>query len=117
MLGTVWGIIVTFGELSEKATIADLAPGVSGALVATLSGLLLAIPAVFFYNFILTRTKQLTMEVEAFASMLLDKIELELYENLRANETVAAPAPNVPAENPAPNPVAGSFRNPYANAE
>lgn len=118
LLGTVWGIIVTFGELSEKATIADLAPGVSGALVATLSGLLLAIPAVFFYNFILTRTKQLTMEIEAFASMLLDKIELELYENLRANETAAAtPAPSVPVENPQPAPVAGTFRNPYANAE
>lgn len=120
LLGTVWGIIVTFGELSEKATISDLAPGVSGALVATLSGLLLAIPAVFFYNFILTRTKQLTMEIEAFASMLLDKIELELYENLRATEE-PVPEPtaqaNVPAEKRAPAPEPETFRNPYADAE
>lgn len=105
LLGTVWGIIVTFGELSEKATISDLAPGVAGALVATLSGLLLAIPAVFFYNFILTRTKQLTMEIEAFASMLLDNIEFELYESLRSQGNASEP-PSVPA----------AFRNPYADA-
>lgn len=113
LLGTVWGIIVTFGELSEKATISDLAPGVSGALVATLSGLLLAIPAVFFYNFILTRTKQLTMEIEAFASMLLDKMELELYEALRAenNAAPAAPAATQPQQT-----AAGSLQNPYADA-
>lgn len=118
LLGTVWGIIVTFGELSEKATISDLAPGVSGALVATLSGLLLAIPAVFFYNYILTRTKQLTMEIEAFASMLLDKIELELYENLRSGEsTPPEPARAIPAEKPASANTAGTFQNPYANAE
>lgn len=123
LLGTVWGIIITFGSLTEKATIAQLAPGVAGALVATLSGLLLAIPAVFFYNIILTQTKRLTMEVEAFASMLLDKIELELNEQLRDLEQPAAvavapsltPASAVtpaPAAKPVP---AGAFHNPYAD--
>lgn len=123
LLGTVWGIIITFGSLTEKATIAQLAPGVAGALVATLSGLLLAIPAVFFYNIILTQTKRLTMEVEAFASMLLDKIELELNEQLRDLEQPAAvavaPSPaSASAVTPAPaaNPVpAGAFHNPYAD--
>ena len=122
LLGPVWGIIVTFGELSEKATISDLAPGVSGALVATLSGLLLAIPAVFFYNIILTRTKQLTMELEAFASMLLDKMELELYENLRSSEA-GTPVPEAPAAQTAPAarvakpPAQDGLINPYSNAE
>ena len=35
LLGTVWGVMVTFGALTEKASIAQLAPGVCGARVTT----------------------------------------------------------------------------------
>lgn len=125
LLGTVWGIIITFGSLTEKATIAQLAPGVAGALVATLSGLFLAIPAVFFYNIILTGTKQLTMEIEAFASLLLDRIELELNEQLRdaeqpvpARTEATAPRreiPEIPEAVPAPEKPSTGFQNPYAD--
>lgn len=125
LLGTVWGIIITFGSLTEKATIAQLAPGVAGALVATLSGLLLAIPAVFFYNIILTGTKQLTMEIEAFASLLLDRIELELNEQLRDSEKTVPVAEEALSNReipsvadtavPASETPAGGFRNPYAD--
>ncbi len=87
LLGTVWGVMLTFGALgtSEKASIAQLAPGVSGALVATTFGLLVAIPATFGYNYLLSHTKVMTTELENFASSLADRIELELQESARRN--------------------------------
>lgn len=85
LLGTVWGVMLTFSSLTEKASIAQLAPGVSGALMATLFGLLVAIPATFGYNFLLTHTKVMTTELENFASSLADRVELELQESARRN--------------------------------
>lgn len=85
LLGTVWGVMLTFGSLTEKASIAQLAPGVSGALVATTFGLLVAIPATFGYNFLLSHTKVMTTELENFASSLADRVELELQESARRN--------------------------------
>ncbi|MGN0834410.1 MAG: MotA/TolQ/ExbB proton channel family protein [Candidatus Spyradosoma sp.] len=114
LLGTVWGIIVTFGSLTEKATIAQLAPGVAGALCATLAGLLLAIPAVFCYNYLLSNTKKLTVEIEAFASLLTDRFELELHEALRDARRGTEPVPAPAAETPRA-PAAGTFRNPYVD--
>ncbi len=85
LLGTVWGVMLTFGSLTEKASIAQLAPGVSGALVATTFGLLVAIPATFGYNFLLSHTKVMTTELENFSSSLADRVELELQESARRN--------------------------------
>lgn len=80
LLGTVWGVMDAFGSmaLQSTATLQNLAPGVSGALLTTVAGLLVAIPSVFGYNFLLTQTKLLVTELENFASSLADRIELEL---------------------------------------
>jgi biopolymer transport protein TolQ len=85
LLGTVWGVMVTFGALTEKASIAQLAPGVCGALVTTTLGLLVAIPATFGYNYLLTQVKIMSTELENFASTLADRVELELEAEARAN--------------------------------
>lgn len=85
LLGTVWGVMVTFGALTEKASIAQLAPGVCGALVTTTLGLLVAIPATFGYNYLLTDVKIMTTELENFASTLADRVELELEGEARRN--------------------------------
>jgi biopolymer transport protein TolQ len=79
LLGTVWGVMDAFGSvaLAGSATLQSLAPGVSGALLTTVAGLVVAIPSVFGYNFLLTRIRQLTMELENFASSVADRIELE----------------------------------------
>jgi biopolymer transport protein TolQ len=85
LLGTVWGVMVTFGALTEKASIAQLAPGVCGALVTTTLGLLVAIPATFGYNYLLTQVKIMSTELENFASSLADRVELELEAEARLN--------------------------------
>ena len=83
LLGTVWGVMDAFGSmaLQSSATLQNLAPGVSGALLTTVAALLVAIPSVFGYNFLLTQTKLLVTELENFASSLADRIELEIEES------------------------------------
>ena len=79
LLGTVWGVMDAFGSIagSQGASIATLAPGVSGALLTTVCGLLVAIPSVFGYNYLLTQVKLQITDLENFASILADRIELE----------------------------------------
>ena len=79
LLGTVWGVMDAFGGMAGagSASLQSLAPGVSGALLTTVAGLLVAIPAVFGYNYLLQQTKISVVEMENFASTVADRIELE----------------------------------------
>jgi biopolymer transport protein TolQ len=79
LLGTVWGVMDAFSAVSvqQTASIQTLAPGVSAALLTTISGLLVAIPCLFGYNMLLANTKKLITEAENYASSLADRIELE----------------------------------------
>ena len=79
LLGTVWGVMDAFGAMStaSRASLQALAPGVSGALLTTVSALVVAIPAVFGYNYLLQNTKIALIELENFASTISDRIELE----------------------------------------
>lgn len=79
LLGTVWGVMEAFSAVSmlQSATIAALAPGVSAALLTTIAGLVVAIPSVFGYNYLLSTTKSLITELENYASALADRLELE----------------------------------------
>jgi biopolymer transport protein TolQ len=60
-----------------SASLQSLAPGVSGALLTTVAGLVVAIPSVFGYNYLLQQTKISVVELENFASTVADRIELE----------------------------------------
>ena len=77
LFGTVWGIMDTFKGIGARgsATLAVVAPGISEALIATAAGLAAAIPAVIFYNYYLNRTKTMTLEMDNFASELLNIVE------------------------------------------
>ena len=79
LLGTVWGVMEAFNAVAmqQSAGIQQLAPGVSGAMLATIAGLVVAIPSVFGYNLLLGQTKRMTTELENYASSLADRIELE----------------------------------------
>lgn len=99
LLGTVWGVMSTFAGIAEKnsASLTAMAPGVAAALVATVTGLLVAIPAMFAYNFMVTTIRNLTQELDGFASRYANQIE-HVYVDLRplseeirdANEQLAA---------------------------
>jgi biopolymer transport protein TolQ len=77
LFGTVWGIMDTFKGIGARgsATLAVVAPGISEALIATAAGLAAAIPAVIFYNYYLNRIKNMTLEMDHFASELLNIVE------------------------------------------
>lgn len=79
LLGTVWGVMDAFGGMAGagSASLQSLAPGVSGALLTTVAGLVVAIPSVFGYNYLLQQTKISVVELENFASTVADRIELE----------------------------------------
>lgn len=78
LLGTVWGVMDAFGSMEKGgATIDQLAPGVSGALLTTVAALLVAIPTVFIYNALLSSTRSEITRLENFASLVADRIELD----------------------------------------
>lgn len=68
LFGTVWGIMNSFRSLStaKQATLAQVAPGIAEALVATAIGLFAAIPAVIAYNSFSTRIERLSGRYELF---------------------------------------------------
>lgn len=79
LLGTVWGVMSTFASIAQtgSATMAAMAPGVSAALVTTVAGLLVAIPSMFGYNWLVHNLRVLTVELDNFAQELVSKMETE----------------------------------------
>ncbi len=79
LLGTVWGVMDTFAAVGIKgsADLPTMAPGVSAALVTTVAGLLVAIPSMFFYNYLVHTLRVLTVELDNFAQELMSRIETE----------------------------------------
>lgn len=79
LLGTVWGVMDTFGHIAQagNANLATMAPGVSAALVTTVAGLLVAIPSMFGYNYLVHNLRVLTVELDNFAQELVSKMETE----------------------------------------
>ncbi len=68
LFGTVWGIMHSFAGLGNRqtATLADVAPGISEALVATAMGLFAAIPAVIAYNRYADKVVRLELRYDGF---------------------------------------------------
>jgi len=77
LLGTVWGVMETFAGIANagSASLTAMAPGVAGALICTVIGLLVAIPAMFSYNFMVTTIRHITQELDSFASRYANQIE------------------------------------------
>jgi biopolymer transport protein TolQ len=79
LLGTVWGVMSTFGHIAQQgsATLTAMAPGVAAALITTVAGLLVAIPSMFGYNWLVHNLRVLTVELDNFAQELVSKMETE----------------------------------------
>jgi biopolymer transport protein ExbB/TolQ len=77
LLGTVWGVMETFADVAAagSANLTAMAPGVSAALITTVTGLLVAIPAMFGYNYLLTTLRGMIVEMDNFAAELASEFE------------------------------------------
>jgi biopolymer transport protein ExbB/TolQ len=91
LLGTVWGVMSTFAGIAEKnqASLTAMAPGVAAALVATVTGLLVAIPAMFGYNFMVTTIRNMTQELDGFATRYANQMEHTYVDNRDLEEKIA----------------------------
>lgn len=83
LLGTVWGVMDAFGAVAiaaqagSRADMAVMAPGVSAALATTVAGLLVAIPSMFGYNWLVHSLRVNTVELDNFAQTLASRMETE----------------------------------------
>lgn len=77
LLGTVWGVMNTFAAMAAagEANIMAIAPGVASALVCTVTGLLVAIPSLMGYNFLLVKIKGLTVDMAVFVDEFAVTVE------------------------------------------
>ena len=77
LFGTVVGILITFKRISVQGStsLAVVGPGISEALIATAAGLFAAIPAVYFYNHLTHRVKELSAVMDDFSLEFLNIAE------------------------------------------
>ena len=77
LLGTVWGVMDAFSgvAMAGTASLAAMAPGVSGALITTVTALCVAIPAMFGYNFLVTSIRAVIVEMDNFAAELSSDLD------------------------------------------
>ncbi len=61
LFGTIWGLIHSFMRISESqiADIATIAPGIAEALIVTIAGLVVAIPALIMFNYLQLKARRL----------------------------------------------------------
>jgi len=76
LLGTVVGVMITFAAIAAvgDVNVNAIAPGIAAALVATVAGLGVAIPALFGYNYLASRIKNLSNDMTVFADELVTRL-------------------------------------------
>lgn len=80
LLGTVWGILVTFSGLHDGGSIGSntsILGGLSTALATTVLGLIIAIPALIAYNYLKDHLRNYTADMDDFLTTLISQIELQ----------------------------------------
>ncbi|MDQ0008527.1 biopolymer transport protein ExbB [Luteibacter jiangsuensis] len=90
LLGTVVGVMITFAAIAAAGdvNVNAIAPGIAAALLATVAGLFVAIPALFGYNYLLIRNKNVTANMQVF----VDEFVTRLAEQQRVNQPSAVAA-------------------------
>ncbi|MBL8490130.1 MAG: DUF2341 domain-containing protein [Rhodocyclaceae bacterium] len=75
LLGTVVGVMITFAAIAAAGdvNVNSIAPGIAAALVATVAGLGVAIPALFGYNWLASQIKNVSADMQVFADEFLTR--------------------------------------------
>ncbi len=76
LLGTVIGVMITFAVIAQsgEVEINSIAPGIAGALLATVAGLAVAIPALFLYSYLSSRIKDAVNGMQIFIDEFVARI-------------------------------------------
>ncbi len=76
LLGTVIGVMITFAVIAKSGQVEvnSIAPGIAGALLATVAGLAVAIPALFAYSYVSSQIKDAVAEMQLFIEEFLAKV-------------------------------------------
>jgi biopolymer transport protein ExbB len=90
LLGTVVGVMITFAAVAQAGdvNINAIAPGIAAALLATVAGLAVAIPALFGYNYLLSRVE----EIDADNQIFVDELEKRIAETWQDAPAIAQAA-------------------------
>lgn len=78
LFGTVWGVMTAFLDISTQGStnIVVVAPGIAEALITTIAGLAVAIPAMVAYNYFVQRSRVLGLELEDLATGVMNILQL-----------------------------------------
>jgi biopolymer transport protein ExbB len=76
LLGTVVGVMITFAAIAAAGdvNVNAIAPGIAAALLATVAGLGVAIPALFGYNYLATRIKTVNADMQVFVEEFMARL-------------------------------------------
>ena len=76
LFGTVWGVMMAFMLMagSDTSMLSAVAPGISGALLTTVAGLVVAIPATIGYNILVDRARAMTVALENFVDEYMSDV-------------------------------------------
>ena len=76
LLGTVVGVMITFAIIAKsgEVDVNSIAPGIASALLATVAGLVVAIPALFIYSYLNNRIKNMVSEIHVFIDEFVAKM-------------------------------------------
>ena len=107
LFGTVWGVMIAFCGVASagSANIQALAPGVAGALLTTVAGLIVAIPSLVGYNYLTYMIRKITVSMDNFSESFMARLKLEQLAVKEAEEKkpAAAPGTQTPAAAAAAN--------------
>lgn len=105
LMGTVWGMILAFSEFAQKANpqVAEFAPGISRALVTTLLGLCVAVPALASFFLFRNRIDEMVAEIALKAEAILSPYKRSTGGQKRTE--VSSSSPNRPPARPTVPPV------------
>lgn len=106
LMGTVWGMILAFMEFERKANpqVSELAPGVYKALVTTLFGLIVAVPAIAAFAYFRNRIDELVAQTALLAEHVFADFKRAVAARRKADRQArrTPPSPMKTAARPAP---------------
>lgn len=83
LFGTVWGVMATFIGIAQvgRPDLMAIAPGISGALLTTVAGLMVAIPSLLGNNYIASTVQVTIVEMDAFVDSFITSLKLEGFQH------------------------------------